>query len=213
MENISYIQIIFSFLIMVNPVVLTSFFLSITKDYTNKEKYLIATTCLVASLIIVIGFVFLGDYILQLCGININDLYIAGGLLFLIIGLSMVLGKGNESHFSKKDNEGVQLEREDCKTLGVVPLAVPMAAGPGTIVFAIVYARQCETFESRSLLILIIVAVMIIAWICMLSAARLGQLMGKAGQAVVSRLMGLLLVAIASNMIIHGIKHAFGLIN
>ncbi len=212
MHNINYIQIFCSFIIMANPLVLTSFFLSITKDYTNKEKDVIATTCLIASFIIVVGFVFLGSYILKLCGITINDLYIAGGLLFLIIGLSMVLGKGNESHYSKKDNEGIQSDREDCKTLGIVPLAVPMVSGPGTIVFAIVYARECETIGSRSLLILIILAVLLIAWVCMLFSSRLGKFMGKAGQAVVSRLMGLLLVAIASNMVIHGIKSAFKLV-
>jgi multiple antibiotic resistance protein len=203
MDNINYMQIIFSFLIMINPVILTSFFLSITKDYTNKEK------CFIASLVIIIGFVFLGNFLLKLFSINIYDLYIAGGLLFIVVGMSMVLGKGNESNSPKKDGAGMPIQREDCRTLGVVPLAVPMASGPGTIVFAIVYAGQCETVVSRSLLILIIVCVMILAWICMLFATKLGQMMGKAGQAVVSRLMGLLLMAIASNMIIHGIKQAF----
>ncbi|MCP4179395.1 MAG: MarC family protein [bacterium] len=212
MHHINYVQIIFSFIIMINPIILTSFFLSITKEYSNKERYLIATTCFIASLIIIIGFIFLGDYILKLFSINIDDLYIAGGLLFLIVGMSMVLGKGNESHFPKKDSLNIGQEREDCKTLGVVPLAVPMASGPGTIVFAIVYARQCETLESRTLLIVIVIAVMLVAWICMIFATRLGKLMGKAGQAVLSRLMGLLLVAIASNMIIHGIKQAFHLL-
>jgi len=206
--KVTYIQIFFSFFIMMNPLLMTSFFLSVSEGFTDKEKKQIANTCLFATVIILILCVFIGTEILYLFGITINDLSIAGGILFTVIGISMVMGKGTDIKYTKDEHKEA-IAKEASTSLGVVPLAIPLTAGPGTILFAIVYAGQCTTAINKAYLLGIIIVMALLVWLCMLAASSISKVMGKTGLSVLTRLMGLILLSIGMHILVSGIRGSF----
>ncbi len=161
-----------------------------------------------AVIVLTMVYIFLGTSVLRLFGITIHDFQAAGGIILLLIGISMVLAKEKQAKISKIEEDGV-IEKNDWKTLGIVPLAMPILGGPGTLVFTIMYSQECNTFESKSILVGIVIGLSLLAWIAMLTADIISRYLGKTGQTIISRIMGLIIAAIAVQIIADSIKMIF----
>ncbi|MCF8477076.1 MAG: NAAT family transporter [Pseudolabrys sp.] len=194
----SFIVALFS---MMNPVGNVGIFAGLTADRPGAEQTRIAWTCAGAVAITLLFVAWSGAMLLELFGITVDSLRAAGGIIVLLIGLHMLA--------NKSDHKGSSAELEDAKSrasVAVVPLAIPIVAGPGTMATVLVAAQQHPAVLSKLEISLAIVALAAFCGLLFSFAAPISKRLGESGMGVVTRVMGMVLAAIAMGMLADGLK-------
>jgi multiple antibiotic resistance protein len=188
---------------MMNPIGSTPIFIGLTKNATSREKRLIALQALLIAFIIVIVFILMGKFIFQVFGITLPAFRITGGILLFITGMRMLLSENPD--LEKKGMEGKDMKAKS--RIAVSPLGIPILAGPGTIAAAMNFVADGSV---SSLLITsgIFLLLCILTFLLFISGQRLVNFLGENVIQVISRLMGLILSVIGTEMIISGIRGA-----
>ncbi len=210
MHDPNYIKITTGLFIMLNPFVLIPVFLGLTGEMTGSQKMKVAFTTCIAVFVIMMIAVFGGHHVLSFFGITINDFRIAGGLLIFLMAISMARAKEHESGMRYSDKEHEEAKKKTTN-IAVVPLSIPLMAGPAAISVAIIDAEMCDAFASRLLLVGIIAGLSALLWVAMALAEQIGRFLGHTGQQVLTRVMGLILLAISIEFLVVGIKGSFKL--
>ncbi len=203
-----YVKIATGLFVILNPFVLIPVFLSLAGDATKGEKMKIAITTAISVFIIMTGAIFGGKYILTFFGITINDFRIAGGVLIFLMALSMARAKEAEERYTDKEHAMALLQKEK-RSIAVVPLAIPLMAGPAGISLAIIDGALCTTMTSRLILVSIMAAMSLILWLSIILANEIAELLGHNGLKVLSRVMGVILLAVSVDFLVVGIRQAF----
>lgn len=194
-------------LVVVDPVGLVPAFLATTGSLPAESRRKVALrACLIAAAIL-IGAALVGDWLLRQLGITLPAFRIAGGLLLFAVAFEMVLGLRLER--AAKDAE--QAIEEHVHDMAAFPLAIPLMAGPGAITATILLAGQAA-YRPQWLAVLLVVVVVVMA-ACLasfLAAERIGKLLGVTGNVVLSRLLGVILAALAVQYVVDGARAAFG---
>ncbi len=211
MDLTSSIKIFVGLLSIVNPLGSVPIFLSLSAGWDNADRNRCARVAALAVAIILTLAAWTGNMILQFFGISIDSFRIGGGILILLMAISMLHAK--TSHMKHTPDEAE--EAADKEDISVVPLAVPLLAGPGAISTVILYlneirfgpgaAHYARLFEVE----LVIVLVSLISWLLLRLAVPIGNRLGATGINIASRIMGLILSAIAIEFIAAGIKGLF----
>lgn len=200
MESIHpFFAVLVTLLIIMDPVGNLPFFLLFTRRNTAKERNRMALTASAAACVILIFFGLTGDYLLRLFSITLPAFQIAGGAIFLIYSLQMLalIPIGIKTS-EEEEQEGISKEN-----VALVPLAIPLLAGPGAITAVLVW-RQGQI--AMSFLLLSIIAVCLIVYAIFRFGERILDAMGVTGIRVTSRLMGLLLAVIAVQFMVNGFQ-------
>ncbi len=178
-------------------------FAALTKDNTGAERFKFATRGILIATVILLMFGFLGNQILDLFGITIPALQTGGGILLILIGIDMVFARhsGGTSTTNKEDAESRQ--RDD---ISVFPMAMPLLAGPGSISAVILLTTGATTDTDFWMIMGALVSIMALTWVTLLLAIPIQRILGFTGLSVVSRIVGILLVALAVQFIFDGIK-------
>ena len=196
-----------SIIIVVNPLAATLLFVSLTAtmDWTTKLK--IARDSSEFALVILLIFTFAGGWILQLFGISIEAFRIAGGLLLFGIGMDMVYAKTSRAQMTATE----KYEGQDADDIAVMPLAIPMIAGPGAITSVIVLMNEAAGMGIAAIAVVPVAAATAIGitYYMMRHSEIIVQRIGQREYRAVNRLMGMLLIAIAVQFIIIGLQTAF----
>ncbi len=186
---------------MMNPIGNVGVFAGMTTDRSRTEATQIAWTCAGAIAITLLIMAWSGQLMLNFFGITVDSLRAAGGVIVLLIGLQMLFNKsGHKESFA---------ELEDAKTresIAVIPLAIPLVAGPGTMVTVLVAAQQHPSVLSKVEMSVIIVALAVLCGLLFSFAAPIAKKLGESGMGVVTRIMGMVLAAIAMGMLTDGLK-------
>ncbi len=207
MEIAAIITVVVAIFAIVNPVGNISFFVTLTQGYSRRERNaVIRKTTLVAGGILAV-FALLGNYIFKLFSITIPAFRIAGGILLLTIAFSMLQGSHPKSKVTDRDKEEA-LQRE---AVGIVPLGIPMFAGPGSITTVMIYISDATIGPVTNWTLIFavylgILVTMIISYILLYYGETLFQKIGRMGALAFSRIMGLILAAMAVQFIIEGLK-------
>lgn len=204
-----YFKFFIGLFALVNPVGIIPVFISMTSYQTATARNKTNLTANLSVAIILWSSLFLGDGILQLFGISIDSFRIAGGILVVTIAMSMISGKLGEDKQNKQEKSETAIR----ESIGVVPLALPLMAGPGAISSTIVWGTR---YHSIAHLLGFSVAIALFALCCwgVFRMAWLVRLLGQTGINVITRIMGLLLMALGIEFIVTGIKGIFpGLLN
>lgn len=188
---------------VLNPIGTVPIFVSLTQDYTKKERsYLSLQTAINVFIILIISF-FIGQYVLTFFGISIPALRITGGIIIASSGFSLLNGK-----FSR--NRGINKKvEEDISTrnaIALTPLAMPMLAGPGSISLLIAFYQEHNTTSEIIFSSLSIIAVSIVIFLILRSAHYLAKILGASGIVAVSRIIGFLTISIGVQYIISAVK-------
>jgi len=202
MQDISFTLLLVSLIAVVNPLGALPVFLS-TADKNNPDADMrtIKRASISVALVLLIS-AWSGEALLGFFGITIDAFRVGGGLLILLMGITML--HGQQSSVSHCPEEA---EATDCKDdISVVPLAIPLMAGPGAISLVILDAHKINTWQGEILLALAILSVAAIVWLVLLIAEKMQDKLGIIGLNIVTRLMGLLLAAIGVQFISDGIK-------
>lgn len=188
--------------IVIDPIGVAAVFAALTHQHSEQmRRHMAINGTLLASTILLIFFIF-GDSLLGLLGITLPAFRIAGGALLFLLAIDMVVVRqsGLRSTTSRE-----QIEAEQKADVSVFPLAFPLIAGPGAMTTVLLMSAATSGATSLGLIATIII-VMVLMLICLLFAAKLSHRLGETGANVISRLMGLLLSALAMQYIIDGIR-------
>jgi multiple antibiotic resistance protein len=191
---------------IVNPLGVTSFFVVLTQDYPPElKKRVIQKAVLAASLTLVL-FAFGGLYIFYFFGTTLPAFEVAGGILLFRVGLSMMQGERPRTQLTQQDREEA-LQKE---VVGVVPLGIPMFAGPGAITTVIVLMGGAyapfDLFQIATVIASIAVT-MSIGWFLLQNADRIFRRMGRMGVYAFTRIMGIMVAAVAVQFVFNGISY------
>jgi multiple antibiotic resistance protein len=192
---------------IVDPFGYVPIFLSLTAgDSEALRRKMIRKACATAFIVLTIS-TFIGQQVLSFFGISIPALQISGGLILLIIGFEMMKILPVVEKLSQKE----ETEAERKEDISIVPLAIPMLSGPAAIASVVVLSSRAQSIADYPVIISSILATLLITYFVLRSSSRLIKIIGVTGLNVMTRVMGLLLCAIAIQYVINGflaVKHA-----
>ncbi len=194
----SFIAALFS---MMNPVGNVGVFAGMTAGRPGDQAARIAWTCAGAIAITLLIVAWSGSLLLEFFGITVDSLRAAGGVIVLLIGLHMLFNKSEHKHSSAELEDA-----ESRASIAVVPLAIPIVAGPGTMATVLVAAQQHPSVLSKVEMSVVIVALAALSGLLFSFATPISKWLGESGMGVVTRVMGMILAAIAMGMLAAGLK-------
>src|SRR5271169_4429947 len=189
--------------VVVDPVAMSPTFLVVTMGMPRGARKSVAVRARVIAGAILVGAALIGDQLLKVLGISLPAFRIAGGLLLFWIAAEMVFGVR-----SRHEGETAELAIEErVRNVAAFPLAVPLLAGPGAITATVLLAGQAgNNWLLIGILVAVVVLVAMSCWITFIFAGRISGLLGKTGNIVLSRLLGVLLAALAVQYVVDGIR-------
>lgn len=189
-----------SFFTLTNPLGTMPVFLTMTNGMNDHERKVIVRRATIVSFITLMVFTFSGQFLFKFFGISSNGFRIAGGFIIFKIGFDMLQARYSNA---KLKEEEVKTYADD---ISITPLAIPMLCGPGAIANAIMLMDDASTFTLKGTLIGIIALVYFITFLILQASTRLVRILGETGNNVMMRLMGLILMVIAVECFVSGLK-------
>lgn len=192
--------------VIIDPIGLTPMFVALTQGMSPKQRRAIAIRATLVSAGILAAFAVFGEALLGFIGISMAAFKIAGGILLLLTALDMLFERR-----SKRREDTADDEDEDFDDPSVFPLAIPLIAGPGSIATVILLAGATPGYTGLGVSLAVMFLVLVVTFIFFQAASPLERMLGKTGINVVSRLLGMLLAALAVQFMLNGLKD-FGLL-
>lgn len=205
-NSIIYAGIVFmGFSAIMNPISGISIFLTLTKDMTEKMSKTTAFKSVLTAFLIVTFFAFAGDFMLNLFAVSFTALRLAGGVLVALIGYEMLQGKSSSVNEPSKESLDETIEEEG--SIAITPLGIPLLAGPGVIITAMNFSAG----GAKNLLITIFSfgVLCVLTYYVFIFGKNIKEMMGSSALKVLTRMMGLVLIVIGTQMIIDGAYSAF----
>lgn len=192
---------------IVNPMGAVPNYVALTQGYTLKEKRLVIKKAVMVALIVLLIFTLVGRFIFDALHITVDGFRVAGGIVLFLIAMEMVRGNTPQSKLNPKEKQ----ENLDKDQVGVVPLGVPLLAGPGSITTVMIAVADSPTNTAVGMLVVLasVLIILFLAYMVLRNSDRIFDKLGRTGTKIFSRIMGLLLGAIAVQFIADGIKGLF----
>jgi multiple antibiotic resistance protein len=190
---------------IVNPIGSVPIFISATNGWSNQDRAKTAKTVAITVFIVLAVSAFFGDKILSFFGISIPSFQVGGGILLMLIAISMMHAKQSGTRQTPEEAQTLA-ERE---AIAIVPLSIPLLAGPGAISNMIIAAQQNSSFTGHLSLVVPIFIIAVIIWLVLRLSASISSKLGSIGINIVTRLMGLILAAMAVEFVAHGLIGLF----
>ncbi len=203
---ILFVTVLVALFAIMNPIGAVPILISLTDGYSLKERKDVIIKSVYMASGMIFGFMFIGVYIFDILGISIYDFEIAGGALLFKVGFDMLQGKTSNTKITQAEKDD-SAERE---AIGIAPIGTPLLAGPGSITTAIIYFNSTGiTLIERVIVVIAVAIVLLLAYFLLKYSIKIFAKLGKTGSIVISRIMGLLLTAIAVELITNGIIKIF----
>lgn len=196
-----YLKIFVALIIIVNPVSALPLFVSMTAGNTDKEKKNIARVASLSVAVVLAVAALLGEQILSTFGITIASFKVGGAILILLMAISMM----HAAPYREKQTPEEADEAAEKENIAVVPLAIPLLSGPGAISTTIVYATERSSPAHVGIIILCGLLVAVTTWLALRLATPISHWLGTTGVNIAIRLMGLLLAAVAVEILASGL--------
>ncbi|OGT11560.1 MAG: amino acid transporter [Gallionellales bacterium RIFCSPHIGHO2_02_FULL_57_16] len=200
-----YTKIFISLFAILDPIGIIPIIILFTAEMTAARRAQAGRLASLAVCAILLVALLIGQPLLAFFGISINSFLVAGGILLLLMAIKMMLGSFYENGAGKQ----ASADGETVSANAIVPLSTPLLAGPGSISAVIVEAHKADGFQHYLIMGLIIILLSVTVWLTFLIAPWVAQRLGKIGINVFTRLMGLILAAIAVEFIASGMRGLF----
>jgi len=200
------ISALVTLVVVVDPIGLVPTFIAITHGLSRSARIAVAARATIIATIVLFGNALVGDWLLRTLSITLPAFRIAGGLLLFSIASEMVFGV----RIGRQSQEAEEAVEERVRNIAAFPLAVPLMAGPGAITATVLLAGRADDAPlALGLLLAVIALVLALCFLVFLLATRIAGLIGTTGNVVLSRLLGVLLAALAVQYVIDGVRVAF----
>lgn len=208
--NSEIIKIVLAFSVLINPFGVLSVFLDLTRGYSTINRRKFAQVACFTVFITITFFTLAGSSILKVLGISLGSFQVAGGILIFLIAINMMNGDGNPA---KPDEENVNIDQVQevvsSHASAVVPVAIPFLVGPGGISTIVIYSSKANGMVELTSIIVAGFFVSLFCYVVLMAAGRLAHLLGDTGLNIFSRIMGMLLAAVAIEIMVSGLKSIF----
>jgi len=207
--NLTYFLVTFSAIFfIVDPLGLVPIFVAITAHSTREKRRIMAKRATLLAFGLLTFFALFGGLVFRLFGITVPAMRIAGGFLLLMTAIDMLRAQPTRTRSSPEE----EMEFENKADVAIVPLAMPLLAGPGSIVTVMVLAGRGGNLASVIPVVISVGLTCLIAYILLRTADPIQRLMGRSGIAVLERIMGLLLAAIGVQFMVDGVMEVVKLL-
>jgi multiple antibiotic resistance protein len=197
---VSFLTFFAGFFAIMNPIANTPIFIGLTAEADQDTKKRVAKTATITAFIIVAIFTIAGKYIFELFGLTVPAFKITGGILIFFVGFEMLRSKKSSVNDSKNVNfdEGISIS----------PLAIPILAGPGTIVTALNFVTKTSLINI-ALVLFVFLIIDLLTYVAFIYSDYVVKIIGENKIAVLGKLMGLIIGVLGTNMVLQGLKLAF----
>jgi multiple antibiotic resistance protein len=195
-----------TFLVIIDPPGCAPIFASLTKGTDVAHRRAMAIRSTLIAWAILMFFALLGRPLLHWLGISLASFRIAGGIMLFFIAIDMVFERRTERREKRAEEIEATPEAED---ISVFPMAMPMIAGPGSIASAMLWVSRAETPLHVAVVLGAITVVMLMTMVTLLAAGPLMRLIGDKVEAAITRILGVILAALAAQFVIDGLKQSF----
>jgi multiple antibiotic resistance protein len=200
-----YSRFFVALFVILNPFAAIPIFLVLTKSYVQSEQRKIASMTSVSVMIVLIVASMTGEALLQTMGTSLASFRVGGGMVVLLMAFAMLRGQTDMVRTSPAE----EAEAEDRNSIAVVPLAIPLLAGPGSISTVIIQMQRSDIDHHALIVIATIALVCLFLWLVLRMATTIGNILGQIGLNIINRLFGLILAAIAVEIMANGFKELF----
>jgi multiple antibiotic resistance protein len=191
--------------VVIDPPGCAPIYAGLTKGATGAERRSMAVrACLIAGVILVI-FALFGQDLLGALHIELDAFRIAGGLMLFLIALDMVFEKRTQ----RREDRAEKVRASEVEDVAVFPMAMPMLAGPGAIASVMLLESKAQGLEGTLVVLAALAAVLVLTLLALIAASPLMRLFGASVEAVITRLLGVLLAALAAQYVIDGLRASF----
>lgn len=202
-----FISAFVTFFVVIDPPGCAPIYASLTKGATAAQRRNMAIRAAFIAALILLVFALFGEQLLGALHIELNSFRIAGGVMLFLIAIDMVFEKRTER---REERAQKIIETPEIEDVSVFPMAMPMIAGPGSIASVMLLMSQNEGLD-RSLVVLgALGAVLLLTLLALVAAGPIMRVLGQKAEAVITRLLGVLLGALAAQFIIDGLRASFG---
>ena len=195
-----------TFLVIIDPPGCAPIFASLTRDASPAERRSMAVRSSLIAWSILMFFALLGKPMLGALGISLASFRIAGGILLFYIAVEMVFEKRTQ----RRENRASSIEgTPEADDISVFPMAIPMTAGPGSIASAMLWVSRAETPAHIAVVLAAITIVILLTLVTLVAAGPLMRLIGEKIEAMITRILGVILAALAAQFVIDGLRQSF----
>ena len=195
-----------TFFATIGPLDVAAMFAALTAGQTVQQKRSVAIRGTLIGTVILVTFALAGEFLLAGLGISLAALRAAGGILLLLIGIEMVFARSSGGTSTTDEEKQEAISKTD---ISVFPLATPLIAGPGAMGAAILLmANQEGDVTGQAIIIASLLVILLLTFVSLLLAGKIQHLLGVTGMHVITRVMGVLLSALAVQFIFDGIKQS-----
>ncbi|MBI2343071.1 MAG: NAAT family transporter [Deltaproteobacteria bacterium] len=205
MEFTHFLKLFAALVAVLNPLGAIPIFASLSEALPSRERSIAARTTALTVVVVLLIAAFAGEHLLHFFGISIASFRVGGGILILLMAIAMLHARRSGAKQSREERAEVQHKAE----FSVVPLGIPLLAGPGSISTVILYRHQANTWEDYLILVGNICLVAAIVFLSLRFSTPLVSRLGRTGLNIIIRVMGLILAAIAVEFIAEGLQMLF----
>ena len=202
-----FISAFVTFFVVIDPPGCAPIYASLTKDATDAQRRSMAIRAALIAAGILLVFALFGEQLLGALHIELNSFRIAGGVMLFLIAIDMVFEKRTER---REDRAQKIIETPEIEDVSVFPMAMPMIAGPGSIASVMLLMSQNEGLDRSIVVLSALGAVLVLTLLALVAAGPIMRVLGSKAEAVITRLLGVLVAALAAQFIIDGLRVSFG---
>lgn len=190
-------------LVTIDPPGLAPLFLALTPGMDRKQRMQVASRATIIGFAILTLFAVAGVVILSVFGITLPAFRVAGGLLLFFIAFEMIFERRTER---KEKSAETAITKDHIRNIAAFPLAIPLMAGPGAISATVLLSGSFTGASGHLTLVAILAACLILTWLTFAAAERVDRFLGETGRSILTRLLGVILAALAVQFVADGIK-------
>lgn len=205
-----FISAFVTFFVVIDPPGCAPIFAGLTAEASSRQARAMAIRAVAIATAILVVFALFGEALLKALHIELDSFRIAGGIMLFLIALEMVFEKRTERREQRAEKILARTaDNPDVEDVSVFPMAMPMLAGPGSIATMMLLMARSEGTEGTLTVLAAMLAVMVLSLVALIAAVPLMKALGERFEAIVTRLLGVLLAALAAQYVIDGLRAAF----
>ncbi|MGN7160095.1 MarC family protein [Sphingomonas sp. SAFR-052] len=201
-----FVSSLITFFVVIDPPGCAPIYAGLTTGASDVQRRSMAIRAVGIATAILVVFALFGQALLKALGISLDSFRIAGGIMLFLIALEMVFEKRTQR---REDRAQKIIETHEVEDVSTFPMAMPMIAGPGSIASVMLLMSQVGDWSARAVVLGALASILLLTLLALLAAGPLMKLLGARIEAVITRLLGVLLAALAAQFVIDGLRASF----